>query len=163
VDTNKIDLTILVREKETQLILLGGRIDNERNTQAEVDFLRENFLNSGTRILLGIAGGNRNQNAILSFSNPKVLNLPINVNITGYYSNRIYRIYGNETVTGNRYDREQIGEYNVQEYGFNVATGTNFDKSGKINVGFQLGEQRSYDSEKEPTEYQAVSTFFFRT
>lgn len=163
VDDNKLDLTVEVKEKGNQLILLGARVDNERNTQVELDLIRENFLNTGTRTLLGAAVGARNQKFVWSVSNPKVLNLPINFNFTAYYNNTLYRTYSQEVVKHNNYNRELNGEYKVENYGFNVATGTNFDKSGKINFGFQLEKQRSYNMESKPEEYKNVSTFFIRT
>ncbi len=163
IDGKMLDIVIEVKEKGTQLILLGARIDNERNTQVELDLISENFLNTGTRSLLGIAAGARNQKLILSISNPKVLNLPINFNLTAYYNNVLYRTYSPESLTNNNYNRIQNGQYKVENYGFNVATGTNFDKSGKINFGFQLEQQRAYNLESEPNEYKNVSTFFIRT
>jgi len=163
VDDNKINLAIEIKEKGTQLLLLGGRVDNERNTQLELDIIQENFLNTGTRNLFGVAAGARNQKLVWSISNPKVLNLPINFNLTGYYNNIFYRTYGAESVENNKYNREQIGEYKVEDFGFNVAAGTNFDKSGKINFGFQLERQRAYDISKVPNEFRTVSTFFIRT
>ncbi len=162
-DDNKLDLLIDVEEKGTQLLLLGLRIDNERNTQIELDLVRENFLNTGTRTLLGAAVGSRNQKLIWSISNPRVLNLPINFNFTAYYNNTLYRTYSQETVKRNNYNRKLDGEYKVQNFGFNVATGTNFDKTGKINFGFQLEQQRAYNLDSEPNEYKNVSTFFIRT
>jgi NTE family protein len=66
-------------------------------------------------------------------------------------------------VTNNNYNRELNGEYKVENYGFNIAAGTNFDKAGKINFGFQLEKQRSYNMESKPSEYKNVSTFFIRT
>ena len=163
VEENKINLTIEVKEKGNQLILLGARVDNERNTQAEVDIIQENLLNTGTRMLLGAAGGARNQRIVWSISNPKVLNFPINFNFTAYYNNTLYRSYSPQVVQNNNYNRELIGEYKVENYGFNVATGTNFDKSGKLNLGFQLEKQRAYNLEMEPNEFKNVSTFFIRT
>ncbi|MER3329695.1 MAG: BamA/TamA family outer membrane protein, partial [Candidatus Kapaibacterium sp.] len=145
------------------LVLLGARIDNERNTQVEIDLIRENFLNTGTRTLLGAAVGDRNQKFIWSVSNPKVLNLPINFNFTAYYNNTIYRTYSQEEVQKNKYTRSQNGDYKVQNFGFSVATGTNFDKSGKINFGFQLEQQRAFNLDVAPNEYKNVSTFFIRT
>jgi NTE family protein len=150
-------------------VLFGGRLDNERNTQFEIDLLQENFLNSGSRTLIGAAGGGRNQSVYLSISNPKVLNSPISFNLSGYYNNVLYRTYGAEDVVnygkrGNkyRYSREQIGDYVVQDYGFSVSTGSNFSKLGKINFGFQLEQQRAYDIEADPVEYNTVSTFFIK-
>lgn len=163
VDSNKIDVMVEVKENGTQLVLLGARVDNERNTQVELDIVRENFLNTGTRALLGASFGARNQKFVWSISNPKVLNLPINFNFTAYYNNVLYRTYSQETVKKNNYDRKQDGEYKVENYGFNVATGTTFDKSGKINFGFQLEKQRAYNLESEPNEFKNVSTFFIRT
>jgi NTE family protein len=163
VDSNKIDVMVEVKENGTQLVLLGARVDNERNTQVELDIIRENFLNTGTRALLGASFGARNQKFVWSISNPKVLSLPINFNFTAYYNNILYRSYSPESLTNNNYNREQNGEYKVENYGFNVATGTNFDKAGKINFGFQLEKQRAYNLESEPNEFKNVSTFFIRT
>lgn len=163
VDSNKLNLAIEVKEKGTQLVLLGARIDNERNTQVELDLIRENLFNTGTRMLLGGAVGARNQQFIWSVSNPKVLNLPISFNLTSYYNNITYRIYGSENLSNNTYNRKQVGDYKVEDFGFNVATGTNFDKSGKLNFGFQLERQRAYDLTKEPNKFKTVSTFFIRT
>jgi predicted acylesterase/phospholipase RssA len=162
-DNNRLDILVEVKENGTQLILLGARVDNERNTQVELDLIVENFLKTGTRTLLGAAVGARNKKLIWSISNPKVLNLPINFNFTAYYNNTLYRTYSNENLVKNRYTRSQNGEYMVENYGFNVATGTNFDKSGKLNFGFQLEQQRAYNMEMEPNEFKNVSTFFIRT
>lgn len=162
-DDNKVDLEIDLLEKGTQLVLLGGRIDNERNTQGELDIILENLFSTGTRSLLGVAGGARNQNIVLSLSNPKVFNLPINFNLTGYYENINYRNYSPEIVTGNTYNRELDGGYTVEDYGFNVATGTTLDKFGKVNFGFQLEKQRDYDLGKTPKDFKTVTTFFIRT
>lgn len=163
IDSNKIDIMVEVKENGTQLVLLGARVDNERNTQVELDIIRENFFNTGTRNLLGTSFGARNQKFVWSISNPKVLNLPINFNFTAYYNNVLYRTYSQEVVKKNNYYNELIGEYKVENYGFNVATGTNFDKTGKINFGFQLEKQRAYNLESEPNEFKNVSTFFIRT
>ncbi|MFN3194388.1 MAG: patatin-like phospholipase family protein [Chlorobiota bacterium] len=160
---DKLNLRVVVKEKGTQVVLFGGRVDNERNTQLEVDLLRENFLNSGTRALIGVAGGNRNQSVLMSISNPKVFNFPVSFNLSAYYNNILYRIYGGESVGENNiYSREQTGDYTVEDYGFNVSTGSNFSKSGKVNFGFQLEQQRAYNIESDPVDFSTVSTFFIK-
>lgn len=163
IDSNKVNLEIDVHEKGTQLILLGGRVDNERNTQGELDFIMENFMGTGARTLLGISGGARNQSINFSLSNPKVLNLPINFNLSGYYNNIIYRTYTKDIVSDSNYTRKLNGEYKVENYGFNIATGTTLDKIGKINFGFQLEKQRAYDLEENAEDFKTVSTFFIHT
>lgn len=162
-ENNKVDLEIDLLEKGTQLVLLGGRIDNERNTQGELDIILENLFGTGTRSLIGVSGGARNQNVVLSLSNPTVFNLPINFNLTGYYDNITYRNYSPEKVIDKTYNRHLDGGYTVEDYGFNVATGTTLDKLGKVNFGFQLEKQRDYEIDKTPKDFKTVTTFFIRT
>lgn len=163
VGEDKLDLKIVVKEKGNQVVLFGGRVDNERNTQLEIDLLRENFLNSGTRALVGLAGGNRNQSVLMSISNPKVFNYPFSFNLSAYYNNILYRTYGGESIgENNNYKREQIGDYNVEDYGCNISTGSNFSKSGKVNFGFQLEQQRAYNIESDPVDFNSVSSFFIK-
>lgn len=160
---DSIDISIHVIEKGTQAILLGIRADNERKGQGEITLLQENIFNTGSRFILGFAGGNRNQNLNFSISNPRFLNLPINLNFNSFYRYINYYQYSFRSFEArDRYATFISNNYDIDEYGASIAVGTNLEKIGKINIGYQIKNQRLILNDIN-NGFEPISTIFVRS
>ncbi|MBX7153563.1 MAG: patatin-like phospholipase family protein [Bacteriodetes bacterium] len=144
-ENSGIGIKINVEEVGSQIIRLGGRIDNERNTQLTADFIHENVLSSGIRAGLRIGGGGRNSIGILRFDVPRILNSYWTGAIRAFWNSRTIRVY--ENVGGlprTEYERVQTAEQNEQHAGFKALFGRQIETSGRVGVELRYEVQRIF-------------------
>lgn len=132
-------LRIRLKERPSQLVRLGLRIDDERNLQGSLDIRDENFRGLGTELGLNLNGGSRNKEAVLEFKAHRLFTTYLTFNVSAFYSSFDSYFYGDEPqVEENRWDRLQLGEYRDERYGGRLTFGTQLEKLGNATVDFSL-------------------------
>jgi NTE family protein len=145
-------LTIRLRERPSQLMRLGLRVDNERNLQGLIDIRDENFHGIGTQLGFLVAGGQRNLDMTLSYDSRRMFNTYLTFGVSGFY--RTYNSYVYTDAVNqpeNHWDRVQSGEYKDIRYGGMITFGTQLEKLGEAAADFTLQNVRLESLDR--TEY----------
>jgi len=157
-------LHVKVVEGSTQTIRIGGRIDNERSSQIGIDAIQENLFNFGVRLSARMVAGSRNQDYILSFENPRILNTNFSFTSTGYISNKQINKYSDIILkSADQFVRNKINEIYIQKLGVKVAFGSQLDKNGLIGVNYRLERQRFYNIDAQKPDFYKISTLIIST
>lgn len=128
-------LTIRLRERPSQLVRLGMRIDNERHLQGLLDIRDENFRGSGIELGMSISGGDRNSDVTLQYKMPRLFNEYLTLGANAFY--RTYDTYlfaDGPSPQPNWWERVQIGEYRDVRYGASVGFSGQFERLGNASV-----------------------------
>lgn len=143
--SDAVALTISVRERGSQVLRLGGRIDNERNVQPTLEIADLNVASSGVRATLRIGGGGRNSIASLRADIPRILESYWTASAELYWDSRnIYLYRPVSDLPSNRYERLRDGERIEQHLGVRAAVGSNVETLGKVAVSLRYEYQRSF-------------------
>jgi len=138
-------LTTRVRERGSQVLRIGSRIDNERNVQATIEIADLNVASSGLRTLLRVGGGARNSIATLRLDALRILDSYWTASIESYWDSRnIYLYQPREGVPVSYYERLRNGERLEQHVGVRVAAGSNVETLGKVAITSRFEYQRSF-------------------
>lgn len=132
-------LTIRLRERPSQLVRFGLRVDNERNLQGSIDVRDENFRGLGTELGLNFAGGNRNREFTLEFKAHRLFNTYLTFNVSAFYRLLDSYVYADAPMTAeNRWDRDQVGEYRDVRYGARLSFGSQLERFGNASIDLSL-------------------------
>jgi outer membrane protein assembly factor BamA len=105
-------VTIKVRERSTELIRLGLRIDNERSIQPSVDIRDENLGGIGAELGFHTLVGSRNRSYLGEFTSRRIFNSYLTFGLKGYYTLNDVNVYGEEPLSNPRdWNRVRIGEF----------------------------------------------------
>lgn len=138
-------LTVRVRERGSQVLRIGGRIDNERNAQPTLELADLNVLSCGVRATLRLGGGARNSIAALRFDALRILESYWTTSVEGYWDSRnIYLYRLRENLPPSQYEQLRIGERLEQRVGIRTAIGSNVETLGKVAVTMRYEYQRSF-------------------
>ncbi|MDW8272411.1 MAG: patatin-like phospholipase family protein [Bacteroidota bacterium] len=143
--SDAVALRVQVRERGSQLLRIGGRIDNERNVQPTAELADLNLLSSGIRATARIGGGGRNSIGMLRLDVPRILDSYWTASIEGYWDSRniyLYRLIDN--LPPARYERVRIGERIEQHLGIRASVGSNVETLGKVVVTLRYEGQRGF-------------------
>lgn len=136
-------LTIRLRERPSQLVRLGLRVDNERNLQGSIDIRDENFHGLGTELGVNIAGGSRNREYTVDFKAPRLFNSYLNLNVSAFYRIFDSYIYANVPVEEvNRWERDRVGEYRDVRYGGRLSFGRQLERFGNATIDLSVQNVR---------------------
>jgi outer membrane protein assembly factor BamA len=159
-ENNVVDIN--VKERSTELLRLGMRIDNERNIQPSLDIRDDNFLGIGSELGAGYFGGLRNRNYYGEFKATRIFDSYLTFNLRGYY--RLYDFYTyNYAPSDNdiHWSRYRTGEYREEHEGVSAAFGTQLERLGRMTVEGRVENQRLWNSSGQPlvgTEYFGISS-----
>lgn len=132
-ENDKPIVVIKVKEKSPELLRLGIRGDNERNTQFAIDLRNDNFHGTGTEIGFSFSGGGRNRNFRLEYRTNRIFDSYFSFDLAAYHQFRDIYTYGNGPSTRiSRWVREQIGEYRQIRYGGSLRLGTQVGRLGNV-------------------------------
>lgn len=138
-------LTVRVRERGSQVLRIGGRLDNERNAQPTVEIADLNVLSSGVRATLRIGGGARNSIAALRLDALRILESYWTASVEGYWDSRnIYLYRLREDLPPSQYEQLRVGERLEQHLGIRAAIGSNVETLGKLAITTRFEYQRSF-------------------
>jgi len=132
-ENGRENLFFKVKEKNTGLARFGLRSDNERNVQIALDIRDENFNGTGTEIGGQFFGGLRNYFVGLEHRSNRIFRTYLNYKLNVFYSflNRYY--YGDSpNNTDTRWERVQIGSYDVRKSGISFSIGSQVEKLGTV-------------------------------
>jgi len=157
-NTSGINLLIYANKKPNQNLSFGSRIDNERNSQINIEYSRENLFDFGERQTMQIFGGNRNFKGILSFEVPRIWNTFYNFKLSTYYS---YSLFNNYTTTydlvNKEFDRRTTSESANIKQGLNISIGTQLEKKGLFYLRYKLENQTHVETTQD-NDYSLIST-----
>lgn len=158
-EKDKENLFFKVKEKNTGLARFGLRTDNERNVQFAIDVRDENFGGTGTEIGGQFFGGLRNHFIGIEHRSNRIFNTYLNYKINLYYS-FINRYYYDDSPynTDTRWERFQIGSYDLRKTGIRLAIGSQVEKLGMVFFENRY-ELARFFPDKIPNETENDYTF----
>ncbi|HTP12690.1 MAG TPA: patatin-like phospholipase family protein, partial [Bacteroidota bacterium] len=146
---NVID--IRVKERSTELLRLGIRIDNERNIQPSFDVRDDNFLGIGAELGAGYFGGLLNRNYYTEFKARRIFNSYFTFDLRGYYKLYDFYTYDYEPAHDDlHWNRFRTGEYREQHQGASASFGTQLERLGTMTVEGRLENQRVWNTSGQP-------------
>lgn len=149
-------VTINVRERSTELIRFGMRIDNERNIQPSIDVRDENFLGIGMELGGQVYGGQRNRGFIGEFKASRIFDTYLTFGLKGYYEYKDVNIYGDEALKSpERWNRVKVGEYRQLRSGGSAIFGTQLERLGAVTVEGRLETHRVWSISGKPLETES--------
>ncbi|HTY37327.1 MAG TPA: BamA/TamA family outer membrane protein, partial [Bacteroidota bacterium] len=134
---------INVRERSTELIRLGMRIDDERSIQASADVRDENLFGVGADLGFRAFGGARNRSYVAEFKSTRIFNSYLTFGIKGYYLIHDVNEYADDpNNTTDQWNRIRVGEYRELRQGASATFGTQLERLGTVTVEGRLENQR---------------------
>jgi len=153
-ERNVVD--IRVKERSTELLRLGMRIDNERGIQPSIDIRDDDFLGIGSELGAGYFGGLRNRNYYGEFKATRIFNSYFTFNLRGYYKLFDYYSYSDDPNNGEIHlNRYRSGEYREEHQGMSAAFGTQLERLGTLTVEGRVEDQRVWNAVGQPLEGSA--------
>ncbi len=146
---NVVDINI--KERSTELLRLGIRIDNERNIQPSFDIRDDNFLGIGAELGAGYFGGLLNRNYYGEFKARRIFNSYFTFDLRGYY--KLYDFYTYDyapTHDDLHWNRYRTGEYREEHKGASASFGTQLERLGTMTVEGRLESQRLWNTAGQP-------------
>lgn len=141
-----IDIDLIVDEKAENLLMLSGRVDNERNAQFGFGIVRENLIDRGTRVQFKSNLGIRNQLASLILNNPSVFSTDFSYYLNLYYDRKNLFTYEKEVgLAINEFRNNRIAQISNERFGLSYFVGFQLERIGKIDVGLRFEKQREID------------------
>ncbi len=157
-DRDRTVTVINARERNTELIRFGLRIDNDRNIQPSIDVRDENFLGVGAEIGLYAGGGSRNQSYITEAKATRIFNSYLTFDLKGYSLVRDVNAYSD--VPSNdpyHFDRERTGEYRETVKGGVFSFGTQLERLGSVTIAGRLENHEEFNIFNTPIVNQSYS------
>ena len=144
-------VTINVRERSTELIRFGLRIDNERSIQPSVDIRDENLFGIGAELGFHSLVGSRNRSYLAEFSSTRIFNSYLTFSIKGYYTLHDVNVYGMEQLSNSEdWNSVRIGEYRELRQGGSVTLGMQLERLGTASVEGRLENQSAWSFFGQP-------------
>ncbi len=149
-------VAIKLRERSTELIRFGLRVDNERNIQPSIDVRDENLFGVGAEFGVHAFGGPRNRSYLGEFKATRIFNSYLTFTLSGYYTYRDVNVYGDEPLSDTkRWNRLRIGEYRELRQGGAVTFGTQLERLGTVTVDGRLESHRVWSIADQPLETES--------
>jgi NTE family protein len=137
-------LTIKLKERPSQLIRFGLRLDNERKIQGSLDVRDENFRGTGHELGLTLLGGERNFDALVEYKGRRLFGTYLSFGVTAMYQSWDTYVYADGPPPGpNRWERIQVGEYSDIRYGGKFSFGSNLGRLGNAAIDYVLQNVRT--------------------
>ena len=146
-------LTLQARERNTDLISFGLRVDNERNIQPSLDLRDENFLGTGSELGIMAGGGSRNQSYIGELKTTRIFNSYLTFGLQGYFLNENINVYQDAPQTSlDDFERMKIGEYELVRNGGTASFGMQLARLGSFIVQGRLEHIKIYNILNNPID-----------
>jgi NTE family protein len=145
--TGKLNITtVKARERSTELIRFGLRVDNERNIQPSIDIRNENLFGTGAELGLLIGGGTRNQTYLVELKAIRIFNSYLTFGFKGYSLIRDVNVY-DDVPSSDPYlfERDRVGEYREVREGGLASFGTQLERLGSVTIEGRLERHRVYN------------------
>lgn len=143
-----------------QMLRIGARIDNERNTQAGFDVIHQNLFNTSMRVAVRGVVSERVGELTTVLEVPRISGTLWTATLRGYTSFRNVWIYGDSpesTIPSPR--RERVEQFSEDRIGARLSAGRQLERNGVILGEFRYEQQRyrSLEANVKP-QYQALAT-----
>jgi len=126
-------LHLKVKERQSQLIRFGFRIDNEKQTQATIDIRDENFLGSGTEIAAIVSGGQRNRSIIFEHKANRIFDTYLTYKLRAFHGfDDVYTYENFPSGSESKFIRKQVAEYRHVFSGASFSLGKQVQKLGNL-------------------------------
>ncbi len=159
-------VVIKVRERSTELIRLGLRIDNERSIQPSIDVRDENLMGIGAELGFHAFGGSRNRSFAGEFKATRIFNSYFTFGLRAYSNLRDVNVYGDAPANNpKRWSRIRVGEYRQFMQGVSATFGTQLERLGTVTVEGRIENQRvwSFFGDPFPAETYKIGSLRFGT
>lgn len=159
-------VVIKVRERSTELIRFGMRIDNERSIQPSFDVRDENLLGIGAELGFHAVGGSRNRSFVGEFKATRIFDSYFTFGLRAYSNLRDVNVYADAPENNpNRWNRIRVGEYRQFMQGVSATFGTQLERLGTFTVEGRIEDQRvwSFFGDPFPTETYKIGSLRFGT
>lgn len=154
-------LLIKVVERQTALLRIGYRLDNEYRFQVGLDIREENLFGTGSELGFLFFGGIRNRSYTLEQKANRLFNTYFTYKINAFYKLKDVYVYKDKPLdTDKRFSRINEGEYRQINYGFSLGVGTQVARFGNLIIEgkYQLEKIKNINlSTVEPYEIKIVS------
>jgi NTE family protein len=131
--------TIHARERSTELIRFGLRVDDERNFQPSIDVRDENLFGAGAEFGVLIGGGTRNQSYVVELKATRIFNTYLTFNLKGYSIIRDLNQYVDGSVNDfHSFERIRTGEYRERTIGSILSFGAQLERLGSVTIEGRL-------------------------
>jgi NTE family protein len=125
-------LHFIVDEKTSQLLRFGLRIDNENQTQVNIDLRDENFAKSGTELGLIFGGGLRNREFIFEHKANRIFDTYLTYKVRTFFKFNDVWVYKDSSFSPREYSRSTTGEYRQIYKGFSIGLGAQVQRFGNV-------------------------------
>lgn len=140
---NRTLVTIRLKERPSQLMRLGVRIDGERNLQGSLDVRDENFGGGGRQLGLTVSGGARNRDALLEYRANRLFDAYLTYGVAAFTSLTDSYLYGDAPVQNpRRFERTRLEEYRDVRYGARVSFGSQLERLGTATLEYSVQRVR---------------------
>lgn len=162
-DTSDVDVTVHVRERGSQVVRLGVRIDDERNTQFGLDLAEENLFDREVWVGLRLVGGLRNRHAELGMAMPRIFDSFWKLGIAGYATRKVYYQYSDKTgLPTDEFERFRDGSFAIERFGARSILERQIEKNGSLLAEFRFERQRLFEPDStERPEFSSLATLKF--
>ncbi|GAB1430990.1 BamA/TamA family outer membrane protein [Ignavibacteria bacterium] len=160
--SNTTNILVNVREAGNQMLRVGVRIDNERNTQGVFNMSQGYMLGGENRIFGRLQiGSESNLGTVLGIEAARLSDSYWSLSASGYYDRKNIFIYGDRHgLPRDEFERIRKGEIFEERFGARAAITTQIEKQGKIFAEIRFEKQRSYaDSAIVTAPFMPLGTF----
>ena len=160
------DLFIKVVEKPTELVRLGLRVDNERQTQFYVALESDNFLQSSGDIGMALQTGYRDFLISTDYRMNKIFKTPFFTKLQlNYWFENQNEYIDNPFLKTNRWESKKSSEFKELKYGGSFTVGSLYKKIGYLFAEYKLEYQETKELNdmlaKTPIGNETVSSLKF--
>lgn len=156
-------LLIKVDERQTGLLRVGYRLDNEYRFQLGLDIREENLFGTGSELGFIFFGGVRSRSYILEQKANRIFNTYFTYKINAFYKLKDISYYIEKPFdTYKRFSRIKNGEYRQINYGLSIAVGTQVGRFGNLIFEGKYQTDKIKNIELSPVETYEFKTVSFK-
>ena len=162
------DLVVVIhaRERSSELIRLGLRVDSERDFQPGIDVRDEDFLGIGAELGARAFGGDRNQSYIGEFKANRIFDTYLTFGLRGYVTSKDINVFSDDPSNDPyHFSRSRTGEFREVRHGTTANFGMLLETLGRVTIEGRLEKDEAYSIFKQPIPNQdySISSIKFAT
>lgn len=162
-DNGQNVLLIKVDERQTGLLRVGYRLDNEYKFQLGLDIREENLFGTGSELGFIFFGGIRGRSYILEQKANRIFNTYFTYKINAFYKLKDISFYVDKQFdTYKRFSRTKQGEFRQINYGFSLGVGTQVGRFGNLIIEGKYQTDKIKNIELSPVEGYELKTVSFK-
>lgn len=162
-DNGQNVLLIKVVERQTALLRVGYRLDNEYRFQLGLDIREENLFGTGSELGFIFFGGIRSRSYILEQKANRIFNTYFTYKINAFYKLKDISVYIDQPFeTYKRFSRAKNGEYRQINYGLSLGVGTQVGRFGNLIFEGKYQTDKIKNIELSPAETYEFKTVSFK-